>query len=47
MTRAGVKLAIEESLDELPKTYGAEIFQKKYDSVYQYVYDLLFNLDNI
>jgi len=39
-TRAEVKVTIEKTLDLLPMTYSTEIYRKKCDLVYQYVYDL-------
>ncbi|MBA4388403.1 MAG: DEAD/DEAH box helicase [Verrucomicrobia bacterium] len=38
-TRAAVRLVIEQSLDELPRTYTKEIFGKKCDLVYQHIFD--------
>lgn len=38
-TRAGVRLAIEETLDHLPETFGVDIYREKCDSVYEHVYD--------
>lgn len=38
-TRAKVKLAIADALDELPQVYERQVFQQKCDSVYNYVYD--------
>ena len=39
-TRADVKVAIAKTLDTLPQIYSKEIYDKKCDLVYQYVYDL-------
>jgi type I restriction enzyme R subunit len=39
-TRADVKVAIAKTLDTLPEIYSKEIYDKKCDLVYQYVYDL-------
>jgi len=39
-TRAGVKLAIEETLDILPEVYSTDMYNQKCDLVYKYVYDL-------
>lgn len=41
-TRAGVKLAIEETLDHLPELYDPELYKEKCDSVYEHVYDSYF-----
>lgn len=41
-TRAGVKLAIEETLDHLPDLYDPELYKEKCDSVYEHVYDSYF-----
>ena len=38
-TRAAVRVAIETVLDELPRTYTPEVYQKKCDVVYQHVFD--------
>jgi type I restriction enzyme R subunit len=38
-TRAGVRLAIEETLDHLPENYNIDIYKQKCDSVYEHVYD--------
>ena len=38
-TRADVRLTIETLLDELPRAYTPEVWQKKCDSVYQHVFD--------
>jgi type I restriction enzyme R subunit len=38
-TRAAVRYTIETMLDELPRTYTPEIYQKKCDVVYQHVFD--------
>jgi len=39
-TRAGVKLAISKFLDQLPRVYSKDLYDKKCDAVYQFVYDL-------
>jgi type I restriction enzyme R subunit len=39
-TRAGVKLTIEQMLDQLPNPYDKKIYSQKCDAVYRYVYDL-------
>jgi len=39
-TRAGVKLAIADILDQLPAAYTKDIYEQKCDAVYQFVYDL-------
>jgi type I restriction enzyme R subunit len=38
-TRAGVRLAIEETLDDLPEVYDRPLYARKCDVVYQHVYD--------
>lgn len=38
-TRAGVQMAIEETLDKLPGTYTKDIYSQKCATVYQHVYD--------
>jgi type I restriction enzyme R subunit len=38
-TRAAVRYTIETMLDELPRTYSPELYQKKCDVVYQHVFD--------
>jgi type I restriction enzyme R subunit len=38
-TRAAVMVTIEKVLDELPRTYTPDIYQKKCDVVYQHVFD--------
>ncbi len=38
-SRAAVQLAIEETLDKLPQSYSAEIYEQKCDRVYQHIYD--------
>lgn len=38
-TRAAVRLAIEEKLDELPKRFTTEIYQAKCEAVYHHVYE--------
>jgi len=37
--RAAVRLAVEETLDQLPPKFDAELFQQKCDLVYQHVFD--------
>lgn len=39
-TRAAVKLAINEMLDQLPERYTTEAYNQKCNLIYQYVYDL-------
>jgi type I restriction enzyme R subunit len=41
-TRAGVKVAIEEALDRLPKMYNDTLYEEKCDLVYQHIYDSYF-----
>jgi type I restriction enzyme, R subunit len=38
-TRAAVRVAIEETLDRLPKAYTRQIYAQKCDTVYQHVFD--------
>ncbi|MDP2886320.1 MAG: type I restriction endonuclease subunit R [Ignavibacteria bacterium] len=38
-SRARVKLAIDESLDKLPKVFGKDLYDQKCQIVYQHVYD--------
>jgi type I restriction enzyme R subunit len=38
-TRAAVRYTVETVLDELPRTYTPEVYQKKCDVVYQHVFD--------
>jgi type I restriction enzyme R subunit len=38
-TRAAVRFTIETVLDELPRTYTPDLYQKKCDVVYQHVFD--------
>ena len=38
-SRAAVRLAIEETLDHLPQSYSAEIYEQKCEQVYQHIYD--------
>jgi type I restriction enzyme, R subunit len=38
-TRAAVKVAIADTLDHLPDVYDKDLYSKKCDLVYQYVYD--------
>lgn len=38
-SRAAVRLAIEETLDDLPESFTPEIYQKKCEAVYQHVFD--------
>jgi type I restriction enzyme R subunit len=38
-SRAAVRVAIEEFLDQLPDTYTTDIFQQKCELVYQHVYE--------
>lgn len=43
-SRAAVRLAIEEALDQLPETYDKPLYEKKVELVYQHVYDSYFGL---
>jgi type I restriction enzyme R subunit len=38
-TRAGVRYTVETVLDQLPRAYTPELFEKKCDVVYQHVFD--------
>ena len=38
-TRAAVRVTIETVLDQLPRAYSPELYEKKCDAVYQHVYD--------
>ncbi|MEG4443434.1 type I restriction endonuclease subunit R [Microcoleus sp. AT9_B5] len=38
-TKAAVKMAIEEALDQLPESYSTEVYQRKCQEVYQHVYE--------
>ena len=38
-SKAAVKVAIEEILDQLPERYSAEVYQRKCEEVYQHVYE--------
>jgi type I restriction enzyme R subunit len=38
-TKAAVKVAIEEALDQLPESYSTDVYQRKCQEVYQHVYE--------
>ncbi|NEO98619.1 MAG: DUF86 domain-containing protein [Symploca sp. SIO2E9] len=38
-SRAAVKLAIEEVLDQLPESYCAEVYSRKCNEVYEHIYE--------
>lgn len=38
-TRAAVRVAVEETLDELPAAFTRQIYAQKCDAVYQHVFD--------
>ncbi|MEW5859236.1 MAG: type I restriction enzyme endonuclease domain-containing protein [Cyanobacteriota bacterium] len=38
-SKAAVKVAIEEILDQLPEGYSTEVYQRKCEEVYQHVYE--------
>ncbi|BAY61192.1 type I site-specific deoxyribonuclease HsdR [Calothrix brevissima NIES-22] len=38
-TRASVEVAIKDSLDRLPQSYSAEIYEQKCQEVYQHIYE--------
>ncbi|MBW3584341.1 MAG: DUF3387 domain-containing protein [Cyanobacteria bacterium 0813] len=38
-SKAAVKVAIEEALDQLPESYSTEVYQRKCQEVYQHVYE--------
>jgi type I restriction enzyme, R subunit len=46
-TRASVRYTIETVLDQLPRTYTPELYQKKCDAVYQHFFDTYSGRDNI
>ncbi len=37
--KAAVRLAIEETLDQLPESYTTELYAQKCEAVYQHIYD--------
>lgn len=41
-SKAGVRLAIEETLDQLPKAYSKPLYDAKCDVIYQHVFDSYF-----
>jgi type I restriction enzyme, R subunit len=41
-SRAAVRLCIEQSLDQLPPTYTADVYQQKCSLTYQHIYDAYF-----
>ena len=41
-SKAGVRLAIEETLDQLPKAYSKPLYVAKCDAIYQHVFDSYF-----
>ncbi len=41
-SRAAVRLTIDEKMDELPRAFTPELYQRKCDAVYQHVYDSYF-----
>ena len=38
-SKAGVKVAIEEILDQLPESYSTEVYERKCEEAYQHVYE--------
>src|SRR5207244_11612129 len=38
-TRAGVRVAVEETLDRLPEKFTRQLYAQKCDAVYQHVFD--------
>ncbi len=38
-SKAAVKVAIEEILDQLPESYSTDVYERKCEEVYQYVYE--------
>jgi len=46
-TKAAVKVAIEEALDQLPESYSTETYQRKCQEVYQHVYECYLRLDSV
>jgi len=45
-TRASVRYTIETVLDQLPRTYTPDLYQKKCDAVYQHFFDTYAGQDN-
>ncbi|MBE0429549.1 MAG: type I restriction endonuclease subunit R [Thermoleophilia bacterium] len=43
-SRAAVRLAIEEGLDQLPKPFDRRLYEQKCSAVYQHVYDSYFGM---
>jgi type I restriction enzyme R subunit len=43
-TRASVRLCIEETLDQLPPAYSADLYRDKCELTYQHIYDSYFGL---
>ena len=41
-SRASVRLAIEEALDQLPDNYEKDLYEQKCDAVYEHIYDSYF-----
>jgi type I restriction enzyme, R subunit len=42
-TRAGVRVAVEETLDRLPEKFTRQIYAQKCDAVYQHVFESYFD----
>ncbi|MUL36772.1 type I restriction endonuclease subunit R [Gloeocapsopsis dulcis] len=38
-SRAAVRLAIEETLDQLPQSYSTEVYEQKCEQIYKHIYD--------
>jgi type I restriction enzyme R subunit len=38
-SRAAVRLAIEETLDQLPQSYSGQVYEQKCEQIYQHIYD--------
>ena len=45
-SRAAVRLAVEEILDELPECYTRQIYTQKCETVYQHIYESYFGEDD-
>ena len=45
-SRAAVRLAVEEILDELPECYTPQIYTQKCETVYQHIYESYFGEDD-
>jgi len=43
-SRAAVRLAIEEALDQLPDRYTKDLYDQKCEAVYQHIYDSYYGI---